>query len=229
MSDPLPSHDSVPAPIELASIEPAPIEPRPIEQAVAPHFVGCWQLANPVLCERLIAFFEARENQHKVGTIGDGRVDETIKRSTDLTISPRALELRSHAPFKTYMDALLECFKDYTKQWPFLGEFLDRVHIGPFNIQRYEEGGHFSSVHSERTSLGHLHRVLAWMTYLNDVPLNDVPANGETEFVHFGLKVRPEAGKTLIWPAEWTHAHRGLPVTGGRKYIITGWMHFPDD
>jgi len=33
----------------------------------------------------------------------------------------------------------------------------------------------------------------------------------------------------LIWPAEWTHAHLGAIVKKGNKYIITGWMHHPDD
>jgi hypothetical protein len=60
------------------------------------------------------------------------------------------------------------------------------------------------------------------MTYLDDVE-----DGGETRFHHFGIDVRPERGKTLIWPAEWTHAHSGAVVTKGRKHIITGWVHFP--
>ena len=43
----------------------------------------------------------------------------------------------------------------------------------------------------------------------------------------FGIKIKPEIGKTLIWPAEWTHAHTGEILKGGTKYIITGWMNFP--
>jgi len=58
------------------------------------------------------------------------------------------------------------------------------------------------------------------MTYLNDVS-----EGGETEFSYYDLKVKPAAGKTLIWPAEWTHAHRGCSVESGRKYIVTGWLH----
>ena len=67
-----------------------------------------------------------------------------------------------------------------------------------------------------------IHRVFAWMTYLNDVD-----DGGETYFEHFDLKIKPEIGKTLIWPAEWTHAHKGEVLNKGLKYIITGWMHFP--
>ena len=61
------------------------------------------------------------------------------------------------------------------------------------------------------------------MTYLNDVL-----EGGETIFPMLGVSVKPVRGKTLLWPAEWTHAHLGKAVEKGNKYIITGWMHFPD-
>ena len=57
--------------------------------------------------------------------------------------------------------------------------------------------------------------------------LNDVEDGGETYFDHFNLKIKPTIGKTLIWPAEWTHAHRGELLKKGQKFIITGWMQFP--
>jgi hypothetical protein len=60
------------------------------------------------------------------------------------------------------------------------------------------------------------------MTYLNDVK-----DGGATHFVHQDLSVQPEKGKTLIWPAEWTHAHLGNVVNSGSKTIVTGWIHFP--
>ena len=60
------------------------------------------------------------------------------------------------------------------------------------------------------------------MTYLNNVD-----DGGNTHFTHYDLKIKPEVGKTLIWPAEWTHAHCGEILNSGVKYIITGWMHFP--
>ena len=71
-------------------------------------------------------------------------------------------------------------------------------------------------------SLASSHRVLAWMTYLNTVE-----DGGSTLFPHYNLEIKPKRGQTLIWPAEWTHAHCGDVVERGSKYIITGWMHFP--
>ena len=57
--------------------------------------------------------------------------------------------------------------------------------------------------------------------------LNDVDDGGQTNFSHYGIKIKPETGKTLIWPAEWTHAHTGEILKSGKKYIVTGWIHFP--
>ena len=66
-----------------------------------------------------------------------------------------------------------------------------------------------------------LHRVFAWMTYLNDV---DVKDGGTTYFNHYDLEVQPKKGLTLIWPAEWTHAHKGNLLQANSKYIITGYL-----
>lgn len=63
-------------------------------------------------------------------------------------------------------------------------------------------------------------RVLAWMIYLNDVNDNE----GETEFLYQGIKVKPEAGKIVIWPAAFTHQHRGNPVYKTEKIYATGWF-----
>ena len=38
------------------------------------------------------------------------------------------------------------------------------------------------------------------------------------------LRVEPKVGKTLIWPAQWTHTHRGNPPLSGFKMYATGWF-----
>ena len=186
----------------------------------APHFIGSWRIEPTDLCNDIIRLFEDNPAKHASGKTYGG-LDRDSKHSTDMMVLPRDLESEEFAALRTYIDRLYDCFADYLEQWPFL-RTLGGFKIGPFNVQRYEPGGHFQQVHTERSSLGNAHRVLAWMTYLNDVPLG-----GGTYFSHFDLEIRPEIGKTLIWPAEWTHAHRGNTVTEGVKYIVTGWMHFP--
>ena len=189
--------------------------------AASPHFIGVWNIEPLSLCDDLINFFETHQANHTQGrTAGGLNIDS--KKSIDLAIRPRDLELPDHEPLRNYIDSLYECYKDYLKQWPFLEGILPNIEIGSFNLQKYEPGGHFMKLHSERTTIDTSHRVLAWMTYLNDVE-----DGGATRFEHQGLEVQPEQGKTLIWPGEWTHAHRGNVVNSGVKYIITGWMHLP--
>jgi len=185
-----------------------------------PNFVGSWFIEPDGVCDDLIALFEANEATHQGGKTGDG-LNEDNKKSTDLTVLPRQLEEPEFLAARQYIDLLYECYRDYVDQWPFL-ENISKLQIGRFNIQRYGAGGHFKLPHAERSSVSSSHRVLAWMTYLNDVP-----EGGSTYFPHYDLDIQPEKGKTLIWPAEWTHAHYGNLITDGTKYIITGWMHFP--
>ena len=40
------------------------------------------------------------------------------------------------------------------------------------------------------------------------------------------LKIKPEEGLTVIWPANWNFVHRGCPSNKEVKYIITGWYNF---
>jgi len=186
-----------------------------------PNFIGCWFLNTNIICDDIIDFFEKNKNLHHQGTTGTG-VNIKHKKTTDITIKPNNLSDINYKVFKDYFEELQECYLDYKDQWPFLKNFLNSVNIGSFNVQKYLPGDHFSNLHSERTQLSTLHRVFAFMTYLNDVD-----DGGTTDFEYYKLKIKPEKGKTLIWPAEWTHAHTGSVLNSGSKYIITGWLHFP--
>jgi hypothetical protein len=64
-------------------------------------------------------------------------------------------------------------------------------------------------------------RVLVFTLYLNDVE-----EGGETEFLYLSKRVQPKTGRMVIWPAGFTHTHRGNPPLKGDKYIITGWVEF---
>ncbi len=191
-------------------------------QAV-PHFIGSWESHDHSLCDAVVDFFEANKRRQSPGTMTSGTNFEG-KRSTDLTVNPGDLEMAGFEPLMKYVLGLFECFQDYGAQWPFLKSEMGDLDVGPFNIQKYSVGDHFSRVHAERTNLSTAHRALAWMTYLSDVE-----EGGVTSFPHFDIEVPPEKGKTMIWPSDWTHAHQGRPVKAGVKYIVTGWLHYPHD
>ena len=185
------------------------------------HFIGCWNLQNNQLCDEIIQFFKNNKNLQQQGITSVGK-NLKVKSRIDISVKPNDLNNKKFEIFKQYIHELHKCYLDYQNQWPFLKSMLKDINIGQFNIGEYSPGDHFAVLHSERTSLSTLHRLFAWMTYLNDVE-----DGGQTNFSHYGIKIKPEIGKTLIWPSEWTHAHTGEVLKSGTKYIITGWMYFP--
>ena len=187
----------------------------------SPNFIGSWNIENDKLCDEIIKFFEENKSMQRVGITTTG-YDPKLKKTTDMVIQPSDLKNKKYSLFNSYFNLLKDCFLDYRNQYPFLNhKFFNRTHIGNFNVQKYNSGDHFSQLHSERVSLDSLHRLFAWMTYLNNVD-----DGGTTNFEYYDIKVKPEIGKTLIWPAEWTHAHTGSILKSGTKYIITGWIQF---
>lgn len=90
-------------------------------------------------------------------------------------------------------------------------------------VQRVRAGGGFHAWHSE-WSKENSARQLVYQVYLNDLP----DGEGETEFIYQGVRCKPEVGKLIIWPAGWTHTHRGNPNYSEDKYVVTGWIHNND-
>jgi hypothetical protein len=90
-----------------------------------------------------------------------------------------------------------------------------------FMIQKYEKGcGKYVYHHDGRVDVEKKgNRVITYLWYLNDVT-----EGGETEF--FGnFKIKPEKGKILLFPANWSFPHRGKQPISSHKYIITGWFY----
>lgn len=91
-------------------------------------------------------------------------------------------------------------------------------------IQRTPIRGGFHEWHCETGDISTIERCLVWMIYLNDIPDNE----GETEFLWQKMRVKPKAGRFVMWPAFFTHVHRGNPVYTHSKYIATGWGTYTD-
>tara|TARA_R110000796_G_scaffold172442_3_gene289483 strand:+ start:78 stop:1121 length:1044 start_codon:yes stop_codon:yes gene_type:complete len=194
------------------------------EQNLNPNFIGSWMLNPLSICDELITYFESNKKRQQKGLTGKGE-NIDLKDSIDITVLPKEIKLPGNEVFEEYFNNLFSFYQDYTTQWPFLTDFAGKLQIGEFNLQRYQSGQHFQALHTERGSLGTLHRLFAWMTYLNDV---DEKEGGSTYFSHYGLEIQPKKGLTLIWPAEWTHAHKGNLLNADSKYIMTGWLNFEE-
>ena len=191
------------------------------ESKLTPNFIGSWKM-QPSICDQIVSYYEENKKKQTQGSHGLGTIKLETKNRRDISISPKELNLKGNEVFNQYFEILFEFYKDYNKQWPFLSSIVSKLEIGRFNIGKYIKGQHFQKNHTERSGLGSLHRLLAFMTYLNDVE-----DGGSTYFSHYDLNIKPQKGLTIIWPAEWTHAHKGNIINSGTKYIITGWLTFP--
>jgi len=90
-----------------------------------------------------------------------------------------------------------------------------------FKMQKTLVGGGYHLWHFESDNRAICNRLLAWTVYLNDVE-----EGGETEFLYQHKRIKPETGTLIIWPASFTHTHRGNPPLSNSKYIITGWTEY---
>lgn len=87
-------------------------------------------------------------------------------------------------------------------------------------LQKTKKGGGYHRWHHEQAVIDSVQRVLVWTIYLNDVE-----EGGETEFLYQSKRIKARKGKICIFPAGFTHVHRGNPPLSGNKYILTGWWN----
>ena len=94
--------------------------------------------------------------------------------------------------------------------------FQIQKYIANHGLYNYHHDTYFIKNNNSYTQM----RILAFIWYLNTVD-----EGGETEFFNGRLKIKPEKGKLLIFPATWTYLHRGKMPISGDKYILTGWVN----
>ena len=69
-----------------------------ISTGLNPHFIGSWNISDDQLCADIINFFENNPNQHRKGKAGN-RVNEDVKKTTDITINPNNLSEKKYEIF----------------------------------------------------------------------------------------------------------------------------------
>lgn len=181
------------------------------------NFICGWYHSDVSICDRIINFHKSSNNRY-TGVVDNTLVKLDIKDSTDCILDSDT-DLTSE-----YINYLQEAVNSYILKYPFSNEANPWTVLENINVQHYmPPTGGFHKFHCERGTSEYpiTNRHLVFMTYLNTV--ND---GGETEFYHQKIKVKPEKGLTLIWPADWTFTHRGLPSATEEKYIVTGWFSY---
>jgi len=175
-------------------------------------------------CKEIIKQFEEHPWLQVKGKTGKDNKVTDEKVSTDIVCDQTCIDSELMGPpLKKMLKFLGGELEHYKKQYKFL-ENVPRWGVREkFNIQRYQPGEGYFAWHSEYRpdGLEVSKRLIVWTVYLNDVK------NAGTEFSEYGA-VDAEEGKCILWPAYWTHFHRGIISDTETKYIATGWYSFLD-
>ena len=141
------------------------------------------------------------------------------------------INLRNHSllPFEDkntcdlFFDGLQHCYNDYVNKYSVLRD-NGNIRATTMKMQRTGPGGGYHVWHAEQGPDAQASRVVTYMLYLNSIAPED---GAETEFIYQKKRFNPVENMMVIWPAAYTHAHRGNPVLGGtHKYIVTGWFYY---
>jgi hypothetical protein len=102
----------------------------------------------------------------------------------------------------------------YKKKYPEVNYTHEKWSMKKFRFKVFEPGDYYDILHSEQSSKNA--RILSILIYLSD-------HNCGTEF-YDGTMVKSVKGRSLIFPAFWTHAHKGQPCPDKkRRFILSAY------
>tara|TARA_Y100000593_G_C4257568_1_gene310434 strand:- start:477 stop:1148 length:672 start_codon:yes stop_codon:yes gene_type:complete len=217
------------------------------------NFIGIYEnVVSKELCEYIINFFDTQNkmgNTHR-GVTGGG-YDPKLKDCEDLNlgnpgkyVSDKDRHMWNDPEFRKnlflYESTVEKYWWIYIKKYlidiepwtswknteKFNKDFIDRdtrLHRNQPLMHRYDHktGQGFHAMHYDYSPIREIlsKRMLVSMLYLNDVH-----EGGETEFYHQKLMIKPTQGTLVIWPAYFTHLHKGHSPISNTKYIVNKWL-----
>ena len=116
---------------------------------------------------------------------------------------------------KNFFNSLGKCAIEYVNKYK-LKDTLQTLKTN--KIQHYQPKTGFISLHYEKTK-EYSDRILVYMAYLNTIK-----NKGGTEFPFQNKNFSAKKGRLIIWPAGFTHPHKGIVSPTEEKYIVTGWF-----
>ena len=164
-------------------------------------------------CDKVINYFEENIKYARPRKKEDGSL---------LGIRDSNYDLSNKSLMKEFTDSFIKTFNHYSYKY---NHFPKDLNISGFKIQKTlpTEGYHVYHYEHGMTPPS-LYRIGVYTVYLNDIK-----EGGETEFLYQLARVKPKKGTICIFPAGYTHVHRGNTPFSGTKYIMTGWLTIPED
>ena len=118
---------------------------------------------------------------------------------------------------------IVKGIKSFKKNFPYIDKYIGKWNLNPYvQLMKYKPNNYYNYIHCENSGPEkHLKRTFAFMIFLNDIK-----KGGGTKFLFQNFTAKPKAGDFYIWPAYWTHLHKGINAPKENKYIITGWVEY---
>lgn len=158
------------------------------------------------ICDKLIQYYKNNEEYKS-----QGRSKNNAKDSTDVYFFNGSTDI----DIKFFFKQLSICLENYIKKYKITTNLRTSTCN---NIQYYKPGQGYPVLHYERDE-EYPTRKLVYMLYLNTVT-----DKGGTEFLFQNIITPAVKGNLVIWPADFTHQHRGVISETQEKYIATGWV-----
>lgn len=155
----------------------------------------------------------------------DRDIKDRIFRSDDMDFPLSANISPMHVPMMTTMQGILQMGTvAYVDKYHALYK-LGILTMPYFKYHVVQPTGGYHALHSEWTTQRPDNcRILVW-----HLSLTTHEKQGEMEFLYQHKRIDPKAGRLIIWPAGFTHYHKGNIMRDEEKHYITGWFYLDPD
>jgi len=117
----------------------------------------------------------------------------------------------------SHYDLLLNCIYKYKEKYPEVNLTSSFWNLTNLRYKMWKKGSFFKEYHSEHCFLNP-YRILAIQLYLTSHKCG-------TEFFNKKI-INSEIGRVCIFPAYFTHTHKGQPDLKKSRSILTGYVEF---
>ena len=156
------------------------------------------------------------EREDNTYFLGGGNSDQLPLKENDVILMQADLPLLGE-----FSKIIWDCYKIYAQKYGTVVNLGDHRISPVTRLQKTKPSQGYHVWHSDSDNMLSCRRVM-----VSSLFLNTIENGGETEFLYQSLRVPPVQGTLILFPAQWTHTHRGNPPLKENKYYMTTWLEF---
>jgi len=197
--------------------EPKQKRPKNLQAKTVKDFIRVYDNVIPAgMCEEIIDIYEKNSEYHQrfenLGRPNFTQLNITAvkNQSEDLSDCNEAL-----------IGISVQYLRRYIKDLNITHEFPEQYAFEQVRLKKYTVNEDEFKDHVDVGDHASAKRFLVFFLYLNDVT-----RGGETEFPFLNYKVKPKAGRMLVFPPLWNFPHCGKMPLSNDKYIVGSYLHY---